>query len=124
MFSGPVTIITSMPAASSNARARATRPSYSALGKADSPPWATPALSMSIVSDEVCGRGIERDAETRRVASPHRAGIVGNAGNRVIDQSVGAIELRKSGRRRTGRVKRRRRCRGAFIHLSDHEGDI
>src|SRR3569832_2669728 len=121
MFSVPVTIITSMPAACSNARARATRPSYSALGKADSPPWVTPALSMSVVSDEVCIGGIERDAETRRVARPHRAGTVGDAGNGIVDQSVGAIELRIGGRCGARNVKRGGRRRGAFVHLSYHE---
>src|SRR5579871_754466 len=124
MFSGPVTIITSMPAACSNARARATRPSYSALGKADSAPWVTPALSMSVVSDEVCIRGIECDAEARRVVHPHGAGLVGDAGNGIVDQPVGAIELGERGRRRAGDMQCGRSRGSAFIHLSDHEGNV
>src|SRR5580700_7800071 len=124
MFSGPVTIMASIPAASSNRRARATRCSYSALGKADSAPCRTPALSISVVSDEVCGRGIEGDAKTGRIIRPHRAVIVRNARNGIVDQSVGAVELSKGGRGRAGNVKRGGRRGGTFIHLSDHERHI
>src|SRR5258708_23890562 len=121
MFSGPVTTMMSMPAAARCLRARKTRWSYSAFGNADSEPCRMPPLSISEVSDEVGGSGVESDTETRCGARLYGTRRVRDARDRIVDQAVGAIELRKSRRSRTGDVKRCR-CRGAaFVHLANHE---
>src|SRR5258708_26922259 len=121
MFSGPVTTMMSMPAAARCLRARKTRWSYSAFGNADSEPCRMPPLSISEVSDEVGGSGVESDTETGCVARLYGARRVRDARDRIVDQAVGAIELRKSWRRRAGDVKRCR-CRGpTFVHLANQE---
>src|SRR6266702_5277021 len=123
MFSGPVTTMTSIPAAARSLRARATRASYSAFGNADSEPCRMPSLSISEVPDEVGGCGVESDTETGCVARAHGARRVRNAGCGIVDETVGAIKLRKVRRRRAGHVKRRSGRRRAFVHLADHEGN-
>src|SRR5882757_5774228 len=123
MFSGPVTTMTSMPAAARSLRANATRRSYSAFGNADSEPCRMPPLSISEISDEVGGSSVECDTEARCMVRVHGACHVRDTRDGIVDETVGAIELRKSGRRRTGNVKR---CGGrgaAFIHLTNHEGN-
>src|SRR5216684_8534949 len=123
MFSGPVTTMTSIPAAARRSRARATRWSYSTFGNADSEPCRMPPLSISEVSDEVSGRGVESDTEAGWVAGVHGACRVRDARNGIVDDTVGAIELRKGRRRRTGHMKRRGSRGRAFVHLADHEGN-
>src|SRR6266702_5940136 len=123
MFSGPVTTMTSMPALASSLRARATRCSYSAFGNADSEPCRMPLLSMSEVSDEVGGRGVEGDAESGCVIRVHGSSHVGDARDGIIDQTVGAIEFGKGRRRRAGDVKCCRCRSAALVHLADHEGN-
>src|ERR1700722_11087310 len=114
MFSGPVTTMTSMPAAASSLRARATRWSYSAFGNADSEPCRMPLFSMSEVSDKMGGSGVEGDTEARCVVGVHGAGRVRDARGGIVDEAVGAVELRKRWRRRAGDVKRSGGRRGAF----------
>src|SRR3984893_11585833 len=105
MFSGPVTTMTSMPALASSRRARATRCSYSAFGNADSEPCRMPLLSMTEVSYEVGGRGVEGDTETGCVIRVHGSRHVRDARGGIVDQTVGAIEFGKGRRRRAGDVK-------------------
>src|SRR6266436_7271093 len=121
MFSGPVTTMTSMPAAARSLRASVTRWSYSAFGNADSEPCRMPPLSISEVSDEVGGGSVECDTEARCMVRVHGARRVRDTRGGIVDEAVGAIELRKSRRRRTGHVKRCRGRGGAFIHLTNHE---
>src|SRR5229473_1961507 len=121
MFSGPVTTMTSMPAAARRLRARATRSSYSAFGNADSEPCRMPPLSISEVSDELGGSGVESDTETRCVTRMHGARRVRDARDGIVDEAVGAVEFRKSRRSRAGHVKCCRGRGGAFVHLANHE---
>src|SRR5260221_5862608 len=121
MFSGPVTTMTSMPAAARRLRARATGWSYSAFGNADSEPCRMPQLSISEVSDEVGGSGVESDAEAGCVARVHGARCVRDARDGIVDETIGAIELRKGRRRRAGDVKCSSGRRSAFVHLANHE---
>src|SRR6266702_2622752 len=121
MFSGPVTTMTSMPALASSLRARATRCSYSAFGNADSEPCRMPLLSMSEVSDEMSGRGVEGDTETGCAVGMHGSRHVRDARDGIVDQTVGAIEFGKGRRRRAGDVKRRGGGGTALVHLANHE---
>src|SRR6266567_5728211 len=93
MFSGPVTTMTSMPALARSARARATRPSYSCFGNADSDPCWTPSLVISVVSDKLGCGGVEGDAEARGALRMDCPRSVGDARDRIIDEPVSAIEL-------------------------------
>src|SRR3981081_2682812 len=121
MFSGPVTTMTSMPAAARSLRARATRWSYSAFGKADSEPCRMPSLSIAVVSDEVGGCSVESDAKARCVARVNGSCRVRDARDGIVNEAVGAVELRKSRRCRAGHVKRRGGRGGALVHLANHE---
>src|ERR1700704_288824 len=123
MFSGPVTTMTSTPAAARSWRANAPRRSYSAFGNADSEPCRMPPLSISEVSDEVGGRSVESDTEAGWAAGVHGACRVRDARCGIVDETVGAIELGKSRRRRTGDVKGCGSRGRAFVHLADHEGN-
>src|ERR1700747_2980094 len=123
MFSGPVTIITSMPALERSLRARAIRPSYSAFGNADSEPCWTLSLVISVVSNELGGGGIERDAQAGGTLGMDRPRGVGDARNRIVDEPVSPIELGEARRCCAGNVKRRGGGGAAFMHLADHEGN-
>src|SRR6266567_2051912 len=122
MFSGPVTTMTSMPALARSARARATRPSYSCFGNADSEPCWTPSLAISVVSNKLGCGGVEGDAEARGTLRMDRPGGVEDARNRIIDEPVSSIELGEFRHCRAGDVQRRRGGSGPLVHLTDHEG--
>src|SRR5207249_1238604 len=105
MFSGDVTIMTSIPPFDKRSRDRATRPSYSLRAKADSLPWRTPSLvCISKLPDEMALCGVKTDAEARLAAGAHLAVGVDDASNRIVGEAVGTVEFGEGRPRGAGDV--------------------